>query len=147
MAKKSAAALAVTGTKIEQAKAMYLDAKDALDEAWKENDRLFSNRTSDNLKKGVTMEQFNANLADISRLGQAAMRSYDAWQYVVKHEHDIENVPEEDVRGVLSASFSDKVGELKFSVNYGILASKVAQAIKRDTQEASIDYPLCRDDS
>lgn len=147
MAKKSATALATAGTHIEQAHARYLEQQAALDEAWKENDKMFSNRTADNLKKGVTREEFDASLKRISDLGSTTMRSFDAWRYAIAHEHDIENVPEEDVRAVLGASFSDKVGELKFTVNYGILASKVAQAIKRDTQEATMDFPLCADHS
>lgn len=145
MTRKSAVALMSSMSHVEQAEQRYNHAVAALDAGWADNDKLFSNKTSDNLKKGVTIEQFKASLEGVAKLGMIAFRSFDAWQHSIAHKDDIENVPVEDVRGVLTASLSDKLGDLKFTVNYGILASNVAKAIKRDTQEAELDVPYCAD--
>ena len=97
---------------------------------------------------GSSAKTWPAFIAQGKRVDQtfrASIGSLDAYMHAVKHKDDKVNVPEDEVRGVLNASFSDKLDDLSFSVNYGILASKVAQAIRKDTQEAALDVPYCAD--
>lgn len=73
--------------------------------------------------------------------------TYDAWAYFCKHKDDKVGVPVDEIRSILIDSLSDKIdGGLDFSVNYGILGSKVAQAIRTTTSdESSGEVPFCKD--
>jgi hypothetical protein len=83
----------------------------------------------------------------LSRRQLAEFGAYDAWAYFCKHKDDKIGVPEEEIRTLIIESLSDKIeGGLDFSVNYGILGSKVAQAIRKDTtDESSGEIPFCAD--
>lgn len=76
----------------------------------------------------------------------ACFGALDAYTYAVKHLHDKKAIPESEIRAVVIDSLSDKLSALTFSVNTGILGSKLAQAIRLDvTEESSGDPPYCAD--
>lgn len=80
---------------------------------------------------------------------QAVRKSFstlDGYTYAVAHKDDKIGVPEDEIRAVVIDSLSDKLDELEFTVNNGLLGSKVAQAIRKDTSEESAgDPPYCQD--
>lgn len=80
------------------------------------------------------------------RAAHAAMGALDAYFYAVKHKDDKTGVPEAEVRAIVLDSISDKLDGLDFSINTGLLGSKVAQAIHKLTEEASAGLPpFCAD--
>lgn len=114
-------------------------------------DGMINDKTSDGLKKGVTMDEFHKALSACRRQAMSMFGALDKWQYLVKHKDDPSTepaIPEADVANVISASLSDKIDELAFTVNYGLLSHKLAHLIRMDVQETdSGDVPLCGDHS
>lgn len=135
-------ALALVRYEEQAAKLKELDAK---------VDSMISDKTKDGLKKGVTMETFDEALALSRKQALAMFGSLDKWRYLVKHKDDPStepSVPTGDVMAVISASLSDKIEDMQFSVNYGLLASKLANTISMDVGEGDAgDVPLCADHS
>jgi hypothetical protein len=79
---------------------------------------------------------------------KATFGALDAYRYAVAHKDDKINVPEEDVRFGVIESLNDKLdGELVFSMNLGLVGSKVAQAIRKETASVPSfeDAPFCPD--
>lgn len=134
---------------ISVAKRQYEAAVAKLEELDAISDKMMSDKTSDGLKKGVTMESFDEALRNSRRQMMAMFGALDKWQYLVKHKDDPSTdpkVPTGDVSAVISVSLSDKMEDMEFSVNYGLLASKLANTIKMDVEEAGAsDIPLCSD--
>lgn len=134
---------------IASAKKQYESAVVKLAELDAITDKMMNDKTSDGLKKGVTMEEFNESLRNARRQTMAMFGALDKWQYLIKHKDDPStepSVPTGDVQSVISASLSDKVESMTFSINHGLLASKLANAIKMDVEEAGAgDIPLCSD--
>lgn len=80
------------------------------------------------------------------RAVKSAFGTLDAYQFAVAHKNDKIGVPEEEVRAIVIDSLSDKLDEMEFTLNVGLLGSKVAQAIRKDTSEDSAGDPLyCQD--
>lgn len=80
----------------------------------------------------------------LNRLMHAEFGALDAWTHQCKHMNDKILMPEEDVREVVIASLSDKLEELQFTVNYGMLGGKIAQAIRHTVSEDdTMVPPLC----
>src|SRR3954466_9067186 len=141
MAKKTVADLDMAPLAIAERHAAECRRK--LDVLWSESDNL-CDKNGDNLKKGVTMRDFDKKMADVNRATNELFRAVDNLIYLEKHKDDPPtepSVPEEDVRAVLIASFDDKTDELSFSVNSGLLASAVARAIRMDVSEDVLDPP------
>lgn len=89
---------------------------------------------------------FMAALLEAEKAGVREMRAFDAWRSAVKHMHDDIKVSEDDLRAVVKDSLADKVGELQFNLNAGLLGSKIAQAIRDIVIEHETgDIPLCQD--
>lgn len=81
--------------------------------------------------------------AKLEKLLRRELHFLDSWRATVRHLHDKVGVPEEDVRKIVIASLDDKLDNLDFSMNKGILGSKVAQAIRKEVSESEINAPLC----
>jgi len=75
----------------------------------------------------------------------AEMGALDRWRYACEHLNDKVLVAEEEVRAVVLASLSDKLEGIDFSLNHGLLGSKVAQAIRKNVSEETMEAPLCRE--
>jgi hypothetical protein len=102
----------------------------------------------DNHDSAHTDESYKAMKAEgdlYSRRMLSELGALDAWRHACKHVDDKVAVAEDEVRAVVLASISDKLESLQFSVNGGILGSKVAQAIRKDVTEVELDAPLCQD--
>lgn len=85
---------------------------------------------------------FQAELRKYDKVGFASFGALNVYQFTVKHRFDKIGIPEDELRAVVIDSLSDKMDELAFSVNYGILGSKVAQAIRQFTVEESSGDPV-----
>lgn len=80
------------------------------------------------------------------RLIRAELSFFDHWHHQVKHLGDKKVASEEEVRFVAIATLTDKTGDVQFNIKSGLLGSKLAQAIYRDTEEVEqVDPPLCTD--
>lgn len=112
-------------------------------------DAMISEKTSDGLKKGVTMEEFDKALLACKRHLAQVFSAMDRWRFLVRHKDDAPTEPEvpvDEISPIVSASLSDKLDGVLFSVNYGILAHKVANAIKMSVHEGDPgDVVLCDD--
>lgn len=77
------------------------------------------------------------------------MLALDKWRYQLLHKDDAPtepSVPEEDVRAIIGASLSDKLDELQFTKNYGLLATTIAHSIRMEVSEGDVgEPPLCND--
>lgn len=127
-------------------------AQAKVEAAWDEFDKKFwSTKTADNLRKGVTQEEFNDGMKVIQRLQVAAFGALDKWRHMMAHKDDPStepSVPVSEVSAVISASLSDKIDDLDFSINHGLLASKIANTIKMDVEEGDVgEIPFCVDHS
>ena len=80
---------------------------------------------------------------DLDRMTLREMQLLDAWRDTVAHINDAVIVPEEDVRNVVNMSITDKIEVIDFTLNHGLLASKVAQALRKNVTEFDGDVPLC----
>jgi hypothetical protein len=120
-----------------------------LERAWAAVGKLESDKTESGLKKGVEQEDYKAALSLVDAKRQAMFGWLDRARHLELHKDDPPTeplVPEEDVRAVVGASLSDKMDEVQFTVNYGILGSKIAHAIRMDVDEGeSLDVPYCQD--
>jgi len=77
---------------------------------------------------------------------KAAFGALDVYQYAVKHRFDKVGVPETDLRAVIGDTFSENLSVKINLKNSGLLAAKVAQAIRTRTAEESVgDPPFCSD--
>lgn len=77
---------------------------------------------------------------------RAAFGACDKWRYTLAHRFDRVGVPEDEVRAVVIDSLNDKLDDLQFSINTGLLGSKVAQSIRANTSEESAgEPPYCPD--
>lgn len=89
---------------------------------------------------------FQEALRASHRAGARTLASIDAYLYAVKHADDKIHVDEAEIRAVIIDSLSDKLGDLQFSVNSGLLGGKLAQAIRKNVSEESAgDPPYCSD--
>lgn len=82
----------------------------------------------------------------LSNYIHAELGALDAWRHQCKHIDDVALAGQDEFRSIVIASLSDKLDELMFSVNGGILGSKVAQSI-RDlvSEDDTLEAPLCRE--
>lgn len=114
-------------------------------------DKMMNDKTGDGLKKGVSMDEFDAALTACTRQCIKMFGALDAWRHLVAHKDDPSTqplVPTAEVASIIGMSLSDKMEGMSFSVNYGLLASKLATTISMDVEEGSAgDIPLCSDDS
>lgn len=63
-----------------------------------------------------------------------------------KHIGDAKLVDESELRAIVIDSISDKLDAVRFSINNGILGSKVAQSVRKLVQEVDpVMPPLCAD--
>jgi hypothetical protein len=89
---------------------------------------------------------FVAQGARVDQTMKAQFGAYDSYQYRVRHKDDKVGVPEPEVRAVVIDTLAEGVEDMQFSINHGMLGSKVAQAIRKDTSEGeSVEPPLCID--
>jgi hypothetical protein len=80
------------------------------------------------------------------RLMRTELGTFDAWNYKVKHLNDKKASPIEEVRFAAIETLTANVGVLQFNIKPGLLGSKLAQAIHKDTVEVELaDPPLCPD--
>jgi hypothetical protein len=80
------------------------------------------------------------------REASSVFGALNAYEYAVKHKDDKVGVPEEEVRAIVIDSLSDKLDDLQFELNFGLLGAKVAQEIRKDTiEENAGDPPFCSD--
>lgn len=144
MARKSA--LVLSDDPIDQAHAAWLKADEELDKAWDDLGKLWSDKTADNLRKGVTREDYKKQLRVVDERMSAMFGWLDRWRYLVLHKDDVVNVPEVEVRAVVIDSLKDKLDGLSFNVNSGVLGTNIAKAIRLQTREESAgDPPFCQD--
>lgn len=81
-----------------------------------------------------------------SRKAHQAFGALDAYLYAAKHVDDPKDADQEELRAVIAVSLNTNMDGLKFSMNYGLLGAKVAQAIRADvTAEEFTDIPYCQD--
>jgi hypothetical protein len=89
---------------------------------------------------------FEEALRASQRASSAVIGSLNAYLYRAEHINDDKLVPEEELRVIVADSLSDKLEGLAFSMNHGILGSKVAQAIRTLVIESeAVEPPLCPD--
>lgn len=89
---------------------------------------------------------FDAALHELQKAQKRCFGMTDGFVYATNHINDAVMVPEEDLRAIANDSLADKLDELQFSVNYGLLASKVAQSIRKDAAEGDAgNPPFCGD--
>jgi hypothetical protein len=74
--------------------------------------------------------------------------SLSAYLYAVEHVHDDKPVAEDELRAVVGASIEDNLGGLQINLKSGgLLAAKLAQAIRKDVIEFEFtDVPYCQAD-
>ena len=145
MAKKTARDLDKSPLAVAEAHHAKCQAK--LEGIWKEIDKMFD-KSGDDLRKGFTMADLDKKLAEHARAVNETMQAAVTLQRHMRGEVEerVEPaIPEEDVRSVLIDVLADKTDELSFKVNNGLLASAIAQAIRMDVTEDTLDAPLCRD--
>lgn len=80
------------------------------------------------------------------RAVNASIGALSAYLYAVKHKDDLKRIPAEELRMIAKESLSDKLEELQFSVNVGILGSHVATAVRNLTSDGFVDEPPMCDD-
>lgn len=97
--------------------------------------------TSSSRSYPAFMEQ--TKVAD--RALHAAFGALDSYLFATKHVNDKTAVAETELRATVIDSLEDKLDELQFSVNIGLLGSKVAQAIRSDVIEFDYDVAFCQD--
>lgn len=84
---------------------------------------------------------------EYSRMARSAFSALDSYLYAAKHINDAKLTEEDELRDIIIASLSDKLDELQFTLNTGLLGSKVAHAVKHNVTEHTFeDMPLCDDD-
>jgi hypothetical protein len=77
---------------------------------------------------------------------QSAFGALDGYRHAAKHVNDKAKAIENEVRSLVIDSLDDKMDELQFSVNGGLLGSKIAQAIRDDVSDDSAGEPMfCSD--
>lgn len=147
MAKKTAADLDMTALAIAERHAAACSAR--LDDIWKDIDKMFG-KSGDDLRKGVTMAMFDEKMAEHAKAVNELFHATDTLLYQQRHADDPPTeplVPPEDVRAMLTVILEDKTDELLFSVNRGLLANAVGNAIRMDVDEveSGSEPPLCQD--
>lgn len=86
------------------------------------------------------------SLRVLQRRVSAAFGACDKWVFVRDHQHDKKLVSMEDVKATIIDSLSDKIDGLTFSVNYGLLGTKLAQAVRPlASDESAGDPTFCAD--
>jgi hypothetical protein len=89
---------------------------------------------------------YRAALDDMEHKYRTEIGAWDAYRYAVKHKDDKIGAPIEDVRAIVNDSLAPMIDGLQFNLNHGLLASKVAQAIKVLTiEESAGEPPFCTD--
>lgn len=125
----------------------HLDAMDRFHKAEREYDKVFEKveregGTSSSKSWGKFEEAEKVYL----RAMQAAFGTLDHYVHAVAHKDDAVYVDEKEVSAVVKDSLSDKLDELEFTLNIGLLGAKVAQAIRKDVTEGMDSEPLfCQD--
>lgn len=77
---------------------------------------------------------------------KAVLMALDGYEYAVKHRFDKVTAENSEVRLTIIDTLSDKLDELDFSINHGLLGSKVAQAIRESVSDGFEGVPiLCQD--
>lgn len=114
---------------------------------WSDIDKMFD-KTGDDLRKGYSMHDLDKKLAEHARAVNELMAACGA---LVRYQNGYVEpepvVPEEEVRAIINASLDDKMDELRFTLNRGMVAHHVTQAIRMLTSEVQFDPPLCEDHS
>lgn len=89
---------------------------------------------------------FQVALRESAKAGVIVFGALDAYVYKSKHINDVELVNEDELRAIVIDSLSDKLEGVLFTVNHGILGSKVAQSLRHVAVEAEVvEPPLCAD--
>lgn len=100
-------------------------------------------------KKGSNDPNWPAYLTahnDLARAQSGAFHALDGLQYAIKHLHDKQGVPVDDIRATVIDSLAGRVDVLTFSVNAGLLGSSIAKVIRKDTSEESAgEPPFCEE--
>lgn len=136
----------IAGHPIGLALESYYKAERDLAAAWKEVDKLWSDKTANNLRKGATIEDYKKALRMVDARQIAVFGMLDRWRFLVRHKDDPILVPEADIRAIVIDSLSDKFEELQLSSNVGWIGTKIAQAIRQDVSEGSSGRPaFCND--
>jgi len=141
------AAMAKKGTPegTESAFKVYLEAGHATADAWMRMDML--GKAVD--KKGSNDPQwplFQEAANEYARRSSIEMRALDNWLHAIKHRHDDVLVDEAELRAIVNDTLADKTDVLQWTLNSGLLGSKVAQAIRESAIEGSISQPpICAD--
>lgn len=112
----------------------YVQADKEYTKAWRDLDKY---------KEGT--EKWWRHLNEvIPKATQNMFRSWDAFWYKVAHKDDPVLVSLDEVRNVVVVSMQDKTDELEFTLNSGLLGSKLAQAIRELVHENEVgEPPLC----
>ena len=93
-----------------------------------------------------TWPAYSEALKRLDQTMRAAFGALDAYNYQVEHRFDKVGVPESELRQIIADSFSGNV-TFKFNLaNSGLLAAKVAQAVRKHTAEEAVGEPPFCDD-
>jgi hypothetical protein len=129
---------------IERTETLYRRAATELEAAWKDNDALWSGKTASGLRKGVTTEQWDASLARVAKAQHKMFQAWDTWKRTERQALEKKFAPIEDLRVLVTDAIKPNLDGIQFNINYGMLASKVAQQIHHDSIEETVgDPPLC----
>ena len=96
--------------------------------------------------KGATWEEFVQLNADALKHMRMKFSAFDTWNMLRKRAADttLSNVPESDVKSLVTEALSESGADLQFSLNLGLVAHKLTGAVLRFTvREEGQSTPLC----
>lgn len=131
-------------TPIDRAWATYMETEAKWVEADAAADKLIGK--SGELRKGVDWDDYRKLHNEAIARMNTKFTAFDYWNTLRKREADTtrSNVPESDVKSLVSEALSESAGELQFSLNVGLVAHKLTAAVLRFTvREDAQDTPLC----
>lgn len=121
----------------------HVDALKALEEQYVICDRLGA-KINGFRDKGY--DKFIEAQRTLSIRQSQVFSTYEGLAHAIKHANDVKYAAQEEVRATISESLTDKVDEIQFNINIGLLGSNVAQAIRNQVVEVAMDdIPLCED--
>lgn len=134
-------------TPIEQAWARHEVAQRDHHAAWAEVAKMSSDVTESGIKKGVTQEQYDAALKRCDVTSRVLFQTFDGWHFLDKHKDDpppVELIPHADLLATAKDTIEENLDNMQFTVNFGLLASKVAAELRPfASEDDSLEAPFC----
>lgn len=123
----------------------FKNASYALEEQWVRVEKLGKIVEKDG-RDDPNWPAFQDAIKTLAARERQVFSSWDGFAHKVRHRLDPVPVPEADIRAIAIDSLSDKLDQLQFNLNIGLLGSHVTTAIRNLASEGEpITPPLCED--